>query len=271
MSDLDRWLDTARNTLQQWKTQLARFAPGPAVSAEQLTSEDASTRWRAVRDLKGHPNAELLPRLVQLSDDPDEMVRAAVVETLASWGPAAVLEPVRLALAAHPTSASATVLLEILARLPDPANRAAVQPWLDDEDVDVRSAALMALAALCDDDDLPQLEKALADEDIRVQRAVMTTLCAPSAGPLAARAASAADPILKQRAVQAAPRIQRHLDAKRKAEERAQKKQAKQNQQAAESPAPRPASAAEPASVETGTEADQGRVEETPPAESGGE
>ena len=238
MSDLDRWLDSARSTLQQWRVQLARFAPGPAITPEQLTSDEALERWRAVRDLQGHPQPDLLPQLLRLSDDPDEMVRAAVGETLVSWGPTAVLDSVRQALTAQPSPASAVVLLEVLARLPAPANRAVLQPWLDDENVDVHAAALMALAALCDDTDLPLLEKAYKEGDIRVQRAVLTTLCAPDAGPLAARAASASDPILKQRAVQAAPRIQRHLEAREKAEARAQKQQAKT---AASSPAPAPA------------------------------
>ncbi len=246
MSDLDRWLETAKSTLQQWRVQLNRLAPGPAVDPEQLSSEDPSTRWRAVRRLQGHPNPQLLPRLIALSNDPDELVRAAVVQTLVSWGPNIVLAPVQKALADHPQPASAAALLEVLAHLPDVANRPVVVPWLTDEDVAVRAAAYMALAALCNDTDLPRLQQALAEDDLPVRQAIMAALCAPEAGPLAAKAASSSDPILNQRAVQAAYRIQRNLDAKRKAEQRAQKKQARSKSAPARpeppsQPAPEPA------------------------------
>jgi len=224
MSDLDRWLGSAQTTWRRWRRRMSHLAPGPKVTREQLQAEDALTRWRAVRALARRPHPELLPALLTLSDDPDEMVRDEVVNVLVSWGPETTLEPVHRALAVKPAPLSAAALLTILARLPDPANRGVIQPWLEDEDVHVRAAAFMALAALCDDDDLPRLEEALAEDDVRVQRAIMTTLCASEAGPLAETAARATDPILRQRAAQAQPRIQRQLEARRKAEERAQKK-----------------------------------------------
>jgi len=213
MSDLDRWLKSAKTTWQRWQMQLNRLTPGPKVTQEQLQTDDALTRWRALRALALRPQPELLPALLALSDDPDEMVRAEVADVLVAWGKDVVLEPVQKALAAAPAPHSATVLLETLARLPDPANRAYLQPWLTHEDGQVRAAAAMALAALCKDDDLPQLQQALAEDDIQVQRAIMRALCAPAAGPVAEQAARATDPILRQRAAQAQSRIQKNLEA----------------------------------------------------------
>ena len=212
MSDLDDWLESAKTRLQRWQMQLKRLAPGPKVKREQLEADDALTRWRALRTLTRRPQPELLPALLALSADPDEMVRAEVGDVLASWGKDVVLEPVQQALAAAPAPLSATVLLETLARLPDPSNRAYLQPWLRYEDGQVRAAAFMALAALCEDDDLSRLEEALGEEDVRVQRAIMHTICAPAAGPLAEKAARADDPILHQRSVQAMARIQRRKE-----------------------------------------------------------
>jgi len=225
MSDLERWREEMKNVWETWRRQLARLTAGPGVSAEQLRAADALTRWRAVHALANHPNPGLLPELIQLCGDADELVRAAAVDTLISWGPAVSLESARQALAAAPAPAAAISLLTLLARLPDAANRAAILPWLQADEGEIRAAAFMALAALCDDEDLPRLQAALAEGDIRVQRAIMATLCAPEAGPLAAKAAAASDPILRQRADQARPRIQHHLTAKRKAEARAQKQQ----------------------------------------------
>ena len=216
MSGPDHWWDAARSTWEQTRLRLARLAPGPGVSPDQLASEETLTRWRALRALMGRPNPGLISGLIEMTGDPDEMVRAGVADVLVSWGPTTTLEPVRAALAAHPGPDSAATLLAILARLPDPANRGAIAPWLQSDDVAVRAAAFMALAALCDNEDLPSLEKALADEDVTVQRAIMTTLCAPDAGPLAAKSLAASDPILRQRAVQAQPRIQREKEVRSK-------------------------------------------------------
>ena len=225
MSGLDRWLERAKSLWEDGRVQLVRLIPGPKITPEQLQSTDALTRWRAVRALAHHPNPGLLSGLIQLCGDEDEMVRAAAVDTMVSWGPTVVLEPARQALIAAPDPPSVSALLTLLARLPDPANRAAIEPWLQADEPEVRATAFMALAALCDDEDLPQLQTALAEGDIRMQRAIMATLCAPEAGPLVAKAALASDPIQRQRAGQAGPRIQRHLEAKRKAEARAQKAQ----------------------------------------------
>ncbi len=229
MSDLDRWWGEAKNIWENWRRQLAQLTPGPSVSADQLRAADALTRWQAVRALANRPHPDLLPELIQLCGDEDEMVRDAAVDALVSWGPAISLEPARQALVASPAPRAVIALLRLLARLPDAANRAAIVPWLQAEQAEVRAAAFMALAALCDDEDLPQLQAALAEDDIRVQRAILATLCAPEAGPLAAQAASSSDPILRQRASQAQPRIQRQLEAKRKAETRAQKQQPPEN------------------------------------------
>ena len=226
MSGPDRWLEQAKSLWEDWRVRLVRLTPGPKITPEQLQSADALARWRAVRALAGRPAPDLLPELIRLAGDEDELVRDAAVDALASWGPTVVLEPVREALAAQPDPTTAASQLVLLARLPDATHRAVLQPCLEADEPEVRAAAFMALAALCDDADLPLLEDALAEGDIRVQRAIMAMLCAPEAGPLAAKAASATDPILRQRAGQAGPRIQRHLEAKRKAEARAQKQSA---------------------------------------------
>jgi len=233
MSGPDRWMEQAKSVWESWRVHLVRLTPGPKVTPEQLQSSDALARWRAVRALTGRPAPDLLPELIRLAGDEDELVRAAAVDTLVSWGPAVVLVPVREALAAQPAPAVAVSLLGILARLPDSTHRAVIQPWLDADEPEVRAGAFMALAALCDDADLPLLEDALAEEDIRVQRAIMATLCAPEAGPLAAKAATTSDPIQRQRAVQAGPRIQRHLEAQRQADARAKKKQSAAESQSA--------------------------------------
>ncbi len=209
MSGLDRWLDEARTKWDALRVQFTRLAPTP-VTLDQLASDDAVKRWRGAHALIGRPRADLLSQLIALTGDEDAMVRAAAVDALVSWGPTLVLEPVRQALAQSPSSGTAIALLEVLARLPDPANRAGLQPWLEHEDEAVRAAAFMALAALCDDDDLPILERALKEGGLQVQRAIMTTLCAPHAASLAQRAADSADPVLRQRGQQALARIQRN-------------------------------------------------------------
>lgn len=225
MSDLDLWLETARTTWQRWRIQLARLSPGPGVTSDQLASEDALTRWRAVRSLMRRPQPDLLSSLLALADDPDVMVRDEVANVLASWGPENVSEPVRRMLANPLSPTSATTMLTILVRLPDPANRSAIQKWLEHESATTRAAAFMALTALCDDSDLPNLESALAEEDIQVQRAIMSVLCAPEAGSLAQKNLTSSDPILRQRAAQAQPRIQHNLEYKRQRIKREMRKQ----------------------------------------------
>ncbi len=225
MSGLDRWLAEAKNVWETWRLQFARLTPGSNGISDQLHAADALNRWRGVRALIERPNPGLLPELLQLCGDEDELVRGAAVDALVSWGPGMVLEPARQALSAQPGRESAVSLLILLARLPDAANRAAIEPWLQADEPEMRAAAFMALAALCDDADLPRLQAALAEDDILVQRAIMAALCAPEAGSLAEEATAASDPILRQRAAQARPRIQRQLEAKRKAEARTQKSQ----------------------------------------------
>jgi hypothetical protein len=78
------------------------------------------------------------------------------------------------------------------------------------------------------------LADALEKEDVRVQRALMTTLCAPEAASLAIRCENSSDPILRQRAIQALPRIQRNLEAKQEAETKASPK--KQSSNASDAP-----------------------------------
>jgi HEAT repeat protein len=219
MSGLDRWLEEARNRWDALRVQLTRLAP-PPVAPEQLADDDPARRWRAVHALVGHPRVDLLPQLLQLAGDDDPMMRAAAVDALVSWGPAIVLEPVREALAQTPAPEAAASLLEVLARLPDPANRAAIEPWLDHETPEVRAAAFMALAALCDDGDLPVLRRALREGDRNLQRAILATLCAPAATELAQRASSSSDPILRQRGERALRRIQQALAQAEKATSR---------------------------------------------------
>lgn len=209
MSGLDRWLDEARNKWGALRVQFTRLAPTP-ITADQLASEDAVTRWRAVHALVDRPRADLLPQLIALMRDEDVMVRAAAVDALVSWGPTIVLEPVRQALAQSPSSETAIALLEVLARLPDPMNRAAIQIWFDHENEAVRAAAFMALSALCNDADLSLLGRALKEDGLLVQRAIMATLCAPNASSLAQCAADSTDSVLRQRGRQALARIQRN-------------------------------------------------------------
>ncbi len=218
MSGLERWRESAKKAWGQWRIRLARLVSGLKIAPDQLADADPVARWRALRALMQTPRPDLLPVLLALAEDPDELVRAEVADVLVSWGPDVALEPVRGALADHPAPASAEILLTILARLPDPAHRDALRPWLEHEDAMVRAAAFMALAALCENSDLPQLEEALAEGEIHAQRAILTTLCAPEAGPLAERALASSDPIVRQRAAQAGPRIQRNLEAAHKAE-----------------------------------------------------
>jgi len=209
MSGSERWLAKAQTLWRKSRRRLRALASGQRVTPEQLASADAVSRWRAVRTLRPLPRPDFLPALLALTDDADPMVRAAVVDALTSWGPDIALSPIRQALAAHPGPMAAAALLEALARLPEPDNRSTILPYLSDADEAVRAAGLMALAALCDDSDLPRLTAAWAQESIRVQRAIMTRLCAPAAGPLVQQALSADDSILRQRAAQA------HLHAKR--------------------------------------------------------
>ena len=208
MSGLDRWLDAARTRWEALRVQLTRLTPAP-VAPDQLASEDATARWRAVRALVQRPRADLLPQLLALTGDDDAMVRASAVDALVSWGPTVALESIRQALAQAPEPPQATALLEALARLPDPANRAAITPWLDHSEPGVRAAAFMALAALGEDDDLPVLRRALKTGDLVMQRAILAALCAPGAEDLAQRAASSNDPVLRQRGEQALARIHR--------------------------------------------------------------
>jgi HEAT repeat protein len=214
MSGLEYWLETINAAWKRWRMQFTRLTPGPKIKREQLESDDALIRWQAIRTLAQHPQIQQLSTLLILSGDPDAMVRAEVVNALASWGADVALKPVQQALAEAQSPASAAALLETLARLPAPANRDVIQPWLADEDVHVRAAAFMALAALCDDDDLPRLEETLKGDDIQVQRAILTALCAPEAGLLAEKAARSTDPILRQRGAQAAARIQRRREVR---------------------------------------------------------
>ncbi|HIQ11442.1 MAG TPA: HEAT repeat domain-containing protein [Caldilineales bacterium] len=208
MSGLDRWLEVAQSKWRAIRVHVARFSP-VLVDASLLASEDVIARWRAVRALAGRARPPLLPRLIELTGDADAMVRAAAEDALVSWGPAAALEPVRQALAQTPPPRQTAALLAVLARLPDPANRAIILPWLDHEDEGVRAAALMALAALCDDEDLLTLQRALKEGHREIQRAIFATLCAPGAESLARQALDARDPALSQRAQQALARIQR--------------------------------------------------------------
>ena len=213
MSGLDRWLDEARTKWDALRVQFTRLAPTPIIP-DQLASDDAVKRWRSAHALIGRPRADLLSQLIALTGDEDAMVRAAAVDALVSWGSTIVLEPVRQALVQSPSLGTAIALLEALARLPDPANRAVLLPWLEHEDEAVRAAAFMALAALCDDDDLPILGRVLKGGSLQVQRAIMTTLCAPDAASLAQRAADSSDPVLSQRGQQALARIQRNQTPK---------------------------------------------------------
>ncbi len=208
MSGLDRWLEAAQSRWRTLRVHVGRLSPAP-VDASQLASEDVITRWRAARALAGRPRPALLPRLIELTGDADAMVRTAAEDALVSWGPDATLEPVRRALAQTPSPRQTASLLAVLARLPDPANRDAILPWLDHEDEEVQAAALMALAALCDDADLPTLQRALREGHRVIQRAILATLCAPGAESLARQALAARDPALRQRAQQALDRIQR--------------------------------------------------------------
>lgn len=209
MSDPEQWLTKAQTVWRKSLMRLRALAGGPRVTSQQLASADVITRWRAVRNLRSSPQPGLLPALLALTDDTDPMVRAAVVDALASWGSDIALPSIRQALAARPGPVAAEALLEALARLPEPDNRAAILPHLSDADEAARAAGFMALAALCDDSDVPRLTDAWVQESLRVQRAIMTRLCAPAAGPLLQQALSSHDPIVRQRAAQA------HLQAQR--------------------------------------------------------
>lgn len=223
MSELEQWLEKAQNFWQKSRIRLRGLASGPRVTPEQLVSADAVTRWRGVRSLLTAPQPALLPTLLSLADDADPMIRAAVVDVLASWGSSIVLSPTRQTLAAQPGSAAATTLLEVLARLPDPENRSAILPFLAHEDESVRAAALMALAALCDDSDIAQLREAWDAASIAIQRAIIAGLCAPAAESWVQDALTADDPVLRQRASQAMSRIQRQAARQQQLAERAQK------------------------------------------------
>ena len=219
MSGLESWLEAAHDVWQKLQRKASRLAPSP-IAAEDLDARDPVTRWRAARALIGRPREEFIPRLIAMAGDDDALVRAAAVDALASWGPDLVLASVRTALVQSPTPAAAASLLHLLARLPDPANRAAIQPWLEHDDPEVRAAAFMALAALCDDADLPALIQALKTEPRPVQRAILSTLCAPGATRLAQRAAQSHDPVLSQRGQQALARIQRQASHQAQAHQR---------------------------------------------------
>ncbi len=212
MSAFERWMESARSRWDELRLHLNRLAPAP-VSPDQLTTDDGAARWRALRALMDRPSPGLLPQLMALTADADPMMRAAAGDVLASWGPTAVLEPIHNALAQSPPPEQAAILLGVLTRLPDPANRDVIQPWLAHEHDDVRAAAYMALAALCDDADLSTLRQALREGDPALQRAILTTLCAPAAEPLAQRAADSRHPVLAPLGRQALARIQQQRDA----------------------------------------------------------
>ncbi|RUA18412.1 MAG: hypothetical protein DSY55_00215 [Clostridia bacterium] len=223
MSELEQWLEKAQNFWRKSRMRLRGLASGPRVTPEQLASDDAATRWRGVRSLLTAPQPTLLPTLLSLADDADPMVRAAVVDVLTSWGSTIVLSSTRRTLVAQPGPAAATTLLEVLAHLPAPENRSAILPFLAHEDEAVRAAALTALAALCDDNDVAQLREAWEAASIAIQRAIIAGLCAPAAESWVQEALTADDPVLRQRAIQAMPRIQRQAALQRQQVAPAQK------------------------------------------------
>lgn len=219
MSELEQWLEKAQNFWQISLMRLRGLAFGPRIIPKHLASADTTTRWRWVRSLLTAPQPALLPTLFSLAEDVDPMVRAAVADVLISWGPTIVLAPTRWTLDAHPVPAAASTLLEVLAHLPAPENRSAISPFLSHEDESVRAAAFMALAALCDDNDIPVLREAWDAASIPVQRAIIAGLCAPAAEPWAQEVLTADDPVLRQRADQALVRIHRRMTLQQQEDE----------------------------------------------------
>lgn len=201
-------LEAVKTRWQDWRQRLQRWLPGPRIAPSALHDPAAATRWRAVRALRHHPSPELLPELMTLGADEDELVRAALVDTLASWGPQLVLPALQKALATDASPLAASTWLMTLSRLPDASARSSILPWLEEDDPDVRGAALMALAALGDDADAPLLIAAWEQGDRHVRQAILTTLRAPAAEPLVARALQSDDALIRQRALQAQARLQ---------------------------------------------------------------
>ncbi len=202
MSGPESWWERAQKAWQHWRWRVMAWVPAPDF-AEQLGATDPLQRWRAVRALRTRPKPDLLPALLALMDDDDPMVRAAVVDTLAAWPADSILPHVRQALGQDPSPRAAAALLELLARHPQPENRAAIQPWLDHAQQQVRAMAWMALAAIAEENDIAALEQAWEQEPVQVQRAILTALRIPQARAIYQKARASSDPILRQLAQKA--------------------------------------------------------------------
>lgn len=167
----------------RWLRLRSRFEPAP-VAAADLTHPQPERRWRAVRALAGQPYPPHQAALLALLDDPDPIVRDEAAATLASWGAAFSLEPALNLLRQDPPAPRAAALLDLLARLPAPAEAqtaipdpvAVIEPFLNHADPLVRAAACRALAGAGRGEDAHWLSALTTDPDPRVRRAACVAL-----------------------------------------------------------------------------------------------
>lgn len=212
----------------RWLQLRSLFEPAPVAVAD-LTHPQPERRWRAVRALAGQPHIRHRAALLALLDDPDPIVRDEAAATLASWGAAFGLEPALNLLRQDPPAPRATALLDLLARLPAPAEgqtaisdpAAVIGPFLNHADPLVRAAACRALAGAGRKEDAHLLSALTTDPDPRVRRAACVALGRlgnPDAVPLLQERLADSDPPTRELAHRALSRLETLAAARQKEE-----------------------------------------------------
>ena len=210
---------TMPNTLQTLSARLQNLlTPASGIDPADLADPDPTVRWRAVRALAGHPQADLVPQVLQLLTDPDPTIRFEAVRVLSAWDPGfETLQPAVDLLASDPPAETAIAILDLLSELPLPAVHDLVRERLKHADPTVRAAAAQALAAYDEPADVERLAALLADSLPEVRRAACTALDGmsdPTVLPALRRCIQDPDPITRQIAQRASVRRQ---DKKREA------------------------------------------------------
>jgi len=156
---------TMPNTLQTLSARLQNLlTPASGIDPADLADPDPTVRWRAVRALAGHPQADLVPQVLQLLTDPDPTIRFEAVRVLSAWDPGfETLQPAVDLLASDPPAETAIAILDLLSELPLPSVHDLVRERLKHADPTVRAAAVQALAAYDEPADVERLA-ALTDD-----------------------------------------------------------------------------------------------------------
>lgn len=141
----------------------------------RLKSDDPATRLQAIRALAKSPHAGSVRPLLQLLLDPDHNVRFEAYDALVRFGNIAV--PALKKALESPDVIVRAAACSALGEIPAPDHPACLMPRLEDDEPNVRLAAVEALGRLKAVDAMPQiLAMASLDTDSDVRAAACTAL-----------------------------------------------------------------------------------------------